>query len=240
MKNIVLMMLLSYLFFPFQSNSKQELTDLLPSATPQTAVDVKSIIFDKEIIDQWCPYGSETNNICPKNKENTIISTVADSDDTDLIYHYKVSGGKIIGQGATVVWDFTNEKTGYYSVTVEIENRQGKRGKNLTKNITVRECPDCDVFEQCDCPVLTVESSRKFVRKNQNVNFKAKIVGGSQTVVTYHWRVIGAKIISGQETSQIKVKPDQPNDNLIIVIVEIAGVCPACINEKAESIKVIR
>lgn len=63
-----------------------------------------------------------------------------DPDDDVLIYDYKVTAGKIVGQGAKVRWDLTGVAPGVYSITVGADDGCGDCGKTITKTVTVSKC----------------------------------------------------------------------------------------------------
>lgn len=62
-----------------------------------------------------------------------------------MIYDYKVSGGKIIGQGANVVWDLSGVKPGTYTITAAVDDGCGLCGKSIIRTVVVKECPNCSV-----------------------------------------------------------------------------------------------
>lgn len=72
---------------------------------------------------------------------NTTISveTVAtDAENDVLTYSYKISAGKIIGQGSRVEWDLSDVSAGTYSITAGVDDGAGIVGKTITKTITVK------------------------------------------------------------------------------------------------------
>lgn len=112
---------------------------------PERSANVLELNLSKEAIMVSC----ETNvvaEIGSKSDEARIhISTQAETlDPSDvLIYNYSVSGGKIIGNGARVVWDLSGVKPGKYTITAAVDNGCGICGKTMTKEIVVKDCPDC-------------------------------------------------------------------------------------------------
>ena len=55
-----------------------------------------------------------------------------------VTYEYYVSGGKIVGRGAKVVWDLTGVESGIYKITGVADNGCGPCGKYITKSIVVK------------------------------------------------------------------------------------------------------
>jgi predicted metalloprotease with PDZ domain len=60
-----------------------------------------------------------------------------DSDNDVLTYAYTVSGGKIVGQGAKVVWDLSGVEPGTYTITVGVDDGCGICGTTKTMEIKV-------------------------------------------------------------------------------------------------------
>lgn len=85
------------------------------------------------------------SNACADKNRLIEVSTVAiDSGDVPVTYVYTVSGGKIIGTGANVVWDLSGVSSGTYVITAGIDYGCGVCGQTQTKTVKVVECPDCD------------------------------------------------------------------------------------------------
>lgn len=77
---------------------------------------------------------SNAKNKSPSNGVKKIeVSTLAlDSENDVLTYVYKVSGGKIVGEGANVVWDLTGVKPGDYIITAGVDDGCGVCGTTQT------------------------------------------------------------------------------------------------------------
>ena len=77
-------------------------------------------------------------------KPKVEIATTAPADVASM-YVYTVSGGKIIGSGANVIWDLSGVKPGEYSITAGIDSGTpwGVVGQTQTKYVRILDCPDC-------------------------------------------------------------------------------------------------
>lgn len=214
-----------------------------PTATPKTnsSVEIEDIIFNKEKAYLWCPLPDFfSENPCPKDmsiKVNTIVRNVKKS--KNLVYDYVVSGGRIIGEGANVVWDFEGTRPGTYSITVKLKESNKFRGKPVTKTFEFRDCPSCDL--PCVCPTLSVSGGGD-VKAGETVTFEANLSGGNATDIKYSWTVSQGEIIEGQGTASIKVKTTQETSETIEATVEIDGPdlcfeCPRTASETATIIK---
>lgn len=109
--------------------------------------NVVNLTLDKTEITAHCDSpDTPQSKSCSDGVKKISVSTVAVDPENDVLtYFYKVSGGKIIGQGANVVWDLTGVKAGTYTITAGADDSCGICGKYITKTIMVRECPDCSV-----------------------------------------------------------------------------------------------
>lgn len=91
---------------------------------------------------------SPSNSTCSEETMQIEIRTVAMAGDSDK-FVYTVSDGKIIGEGADVIWDLSDVKPGSYTISAGIsqpvfnDERWMVLGKVQTKTVTVKECPDC-------------------------------------------------------------------------------------------------
>ena len=89
-----------------------------------------------------CPVN---NNACSNNAQSIEISTESsDPEDDILVFLYQISGGKIIGKGAKVVWDLSGLKPGTYTIIAAMDDGCGGCGKTVTKEVKVIECPNCN------------------------------------------------------------------------------------------------
>ena len=132
------------------------------------------------------------------------VSVSTDAEQTPFNYRYSVTGGKIVGAGPNVVWDFieTNDAPGKYSITVEIDDGLGN---SATKSKTV-EVVETDCNCQCSCPTLIVNSPNTAVSRGGELYFEADVAGGAAKERGYNWTVTNGTIDSGQDTSVIRVR----------------------------------
>jgi hypothetical protein len=72
-----------------------------------------------------------------------VFAVGKDPENDVLTYTYKVSGGKIIGEGAKVVWDLSGVKPGTYTITAAVDDGCGFCGKSMKKTVIVKQCSDC-------------------------------------------------------------------------------------------------
>ncbi len=89
-----------------------------------------------------CPLVQPLPITVPKPTKIPAKGIVQSEDESDpendvLTYNYVVTGGKIIGVGAKVVWDHKDSPAGKYSITVGVDDGPGICGTILTQSITV-------------------------------------------------------------------------------------------------------
>jgi hypothetical protein len=142
----------------------------------------------------------------PSSTESGIVrvsSFVKRETNEALNYRYIASGGRIVGDGANVVWDFTDGfAPGEYSITVVIDNVTGTYSGTASATRTVAE-PCC--LCPCTCPALSIESSPKEVKRGGRLDFEGRVIGAPPQNIQYKWSVVNGLITSGQGTPVIHV-----------------------------------
>lgn len=226
------------------SDNPKTVSDSLPTPSPtKTPADEKfygvdNLILDTEQVFLWCPYSISENAMCSKNDLNVKVKSFSkDAEKNGLKYYYTVSGGKIVGEGADVIWNFSGVYIGKYTITASVGNDNVINGKAVTKTVEVEECPVCD--PPSECPTITVSGPTKPIKAGNSFIVTANVSGGTQESVGYKWKITGGEIISGQNAAQIIVKTD-PNkkDFLLKAAVEISGLCESCPTEDSETFKI--
>lgn len=206
---------------------------------PKDNVDIITLS-DSEVFIP-CKIGYVPTESCP---DRTIINVGVKGnnrpDGGENEIKYKVSGGRIIGKGSLVQWDFSDvRKAGYYNITVEFVDFNNKK-QTKTETITLRSC---DCLNDCICPKISVTASADPVKAGKIVTFTAKIINDLEKKVVYSWTISVGEIIEGQGTSQIKVKTTREMfDTNLTAVVEISGdeICFSCENPHSETISIIK
>ncbi|MDQ3800096.1 MAG: hypothetical protein M3384_11625 [Acidobacteriota bacterium] len=103
---------------------------------------VRNLTLSKTEVFSSCPADGKS---CSGNEQTIEIFTDGYDPENDVLtYNYNVSGGKIIGQGAKVVWDLSGAKPGTYTITAGVDDGCGVCGRTETKEVRVLECPNCN------------------------------------------------------------------------------------------------
>jgi hypothetical protein len=141
-----------------------------------------------------------------------------------LTYKYSATGGRIVGEGTSVVWDLSGASPGRYSVTVVADNNCGCTGF-ATTTVVVDRCPACPA-----CPTVAVAvTTPEGVREGTPVIFRANLTGAVETLSpVYNWSVTSGTITSGQGTPSITVDSTGLGGQSLTASVNLAGLPPQC------------
>jgi len=168
----------------------------------------------------------------------SVSAVVVGTPKKDERIYFIPSGGKIIGEGANVVWDLSDTLPGKYSITAGIGSDDIVSGKTATTTLVVSACPECD--PPCECAGLSVWGPAAPIKRGDSFIVRAR-VGGDVKALSFTWKIEGGVIIGGQGTRQILVKfPDKTD--VIKVTVRIGGTDPTCNcpTEASESFSVVK
>jgi hypothetical protein len=190
-------------------NNRNELTKLLFTDTYPANVDRLNL--SQDVIFVNCPAGQKR---CSENKQTIDIWTEASAAFTDLFtYNYVISGGKIVGKGAKVVWDLSNAKPGEYLITAGVDDGCGVCGKTQTRKVYVVECPNAsdenfpsenisgfqlsrtEVFISCPFKKLT-RKRMVCLPENNLIKVRAALPSSVETRAIYRYEITGGQIIS--------------------------------------------
>lgn len=85
-------------------------------------------------------------NTGPEYQVN-VFTEYFDPENDVLTFQYKVSGGKIVGQGANVVWDLTGLTPGTYTIMAGVNDGVGVCGKIKQRKVEILACAGCMLRE---------------------------------------------------------------------------------------------
>jgi hypothetical protein len=107
-----------------------------PNVKRLTLLQNRTVIVDSTI-------GSMQTNGCAKKSRSVEVLTKANEAELEnqlFNYRYKVTAGKIIGEGANVIWDLSGVAPGTYRIMAEVDNGCGwSCGQSITVEICVAE-----------------------------------------------------------------------------------------------------
>ncbi len=223
-------------------NDKNHSLNFSPTATPTPTQTEESdeIVLDKKVACQPCPpeYRCLPNPNCPDANSNMTIAVSAVKPKNDqLKYEYTVSGGRVIGGGAEVLWDLTGAQPGTYQIKVDIEDKSTGKKQTETETIAVEYFKDGG---DCSCPTLTVKALKPSIKAGETVTFVANIEGGSEDRITYNWKISAGEIIEGQGTPIIRVATNfKMASKTVKATVEMEGVCEVCPKTESADARIV-
>ena len=133
----------------FASDEKWFGTDELRQPVDENRpANVTELILSADEITADCAAKTQNKNRSEKVNKISVQTVAVDPENDVLTYVYTVSGGKIVGQGANVVWDLTGVAPAEYTITAGVDDSCGVCGATKTKTIVVKECPSRKVEPQ--------------------------------------------------------------------------------------------
>jgi hypothetical protein len=121
-------------------------------------------------------------------------------------YRWTTNGGRITGDGATVSWDLSGVRPGYYKAYVDIDTGSGDEACQAFSSATVlvNRCPPPPPPPPV-CPNVGIICPER-IELNEPLTFTATLTGGSGNVTPiYNWTVSAGRITDGQGTPTIRV-----------------------------------
>lgn len=155
------------------------------------------------------------------------VKTAAGDPEGDvLMYSYTISGGRIVGTGAKVIWDLNRVMPGNYTLTAAVDDGCGLCGAKITKTVAVLENESAPA---CVCSEIRIDALHLKIRSPDRI-FEAYMTGPERPELTYDWTISEGSITSGQGTRSIKVDPPQERSDQqpATVTVKISGLDPNC------------
>jgi len=202
--------------------------------TPTPSAKIEKAALDREEIFIPCPPGVKRNEKCDEAFSIKVEISAVNPRNAELLYHYTVSGGRIIGKGASVSWDLSGVRPGTYTITVGIDEGRGIEAETLTKTVQVKEC-NCPIVDAC--PVIEISTPADSVKAGETITFTANVSGDFGSNMTYNWTVSAGEIVEGQGTPKIKVKTtrEMAGGNLTASVEisseRVAGICERTASE---------
>jgi hypothetical protein len=138
---------------------------------------------------------------CADDGAKIKIATVAEDKENDLIvYKYTVTAGRIIGQGASIVWDLSGAAAGKYSIVAGSDDGCGVCGRTMTKEIEIKAAPDVEkisfskdtVYFWCPMPK---RSPHSYCTKEEMVLGVTTTAKNVHKGLVFYYTVTGGKIV---------------------------------------------
>lgn len=196
------------------------------SETPPKIPYIEKVTLEDDTVIGWCPVKAPTaTGVCSKSEENTLIFVRVANPTNDLEYYYSVTGGRIIGEGPDVKWDFQDTRPGQYKVTVGIGRKGVIIGNLVSSTATLRECGACD--PGCECTNLTeIEEPKGPVKTGDIIVFSLSLAGTVE--VKFKWEVEGGVILSSPDSETVMVKVTANPGEIMNVYADLEGNKEGC------------
>jgi hypothetical protein len=82
------------------------------------------------------------------------LTALANGFNKQARYVYSVGGGRIVGEGSKVTWDFSEVGPGWYEAKVEVQDTK-KHHAVSSATVAIANCGDCVFIEPCPTLVMT-------------------------------------------------------------------------------------
>jgi hypothetical protein len=180
-----------------------------------------------------------SSSVCSNNDRRlTLTTTIEDLGGDALIYNYKVSAGKIEGEGAQVIWDLSDAVNGEYTATVSVKNKSGP-STTATLTVTKADCGSCDPPPP-PCPTVTVECPAE-VTRDKLVEFVATVENVDPRLTpSYRWSTSSGKIVRGENEKRLTVELTGFPFETVTATVSIGGADPSCTGTEASCTTTIK
>lgn len=178
-----------------------------------------------------CPPGSRsTSNDCPSVPDFQIrLNSTATNFRKYSLYVYTVGAGRIIGEGASVIWDLDGVPPGVHTATVEVRDNKNRRAVSSV-TVTLSACGHCLT---CDglCPQLFVLCYDE-VKAGTPITCKVVMTAASGEG-KYVWSVqdSNGEDLSGGVSSRdtyVSIPTHGRAGRTVYATVEVKGLDPSC------------
>ena len=108
------------------------------------AAKITKLILDKTELIAACTVGRLKRSFCPAGNCGVSVSAIVGAtEDKNISFKYRVSGGKIIGSGNNITWDLAGLTPGEYSISVSASDDDAISGSLQTATVEIKENQYC-------------------------------------------------------------------------------------------------
>jgi len=100
--------------------------------------NVTNLTLSRSEVTLGCANATKKKKCLNTSAKVSIATEASDAENDVLTYNYTVSGGKIVGQGAKVVWDLWGVEPGTYTITAGVDDGCGICGQTRTQTVVVK------------------------------------------------------------------------------------------------------
>ncbi|HEY8562381.1 MAG TPA: hypothetical protein VIL74_18535 [Pyrinomonadaceae bacterium] len=213
---------------PGAKTGRDHLNISLTKPTPSAKIEKVSLDRDEVINPRPPGRNPKAGTTCDEDITIKVETSVVNPQNTELLYYYTVSGGRVVGTGARVSWDLSGVRAGTYTVTVGIGDASEIYPETQAGTVEVKDC-DCGFADAC--PALEISSPKDSIKAGETIIFTANVAGDFASGTTFNWTVSAGAITEGQGTPKIKVEtaPEMAGGGLTATVQidseRIAGIC---------------
>lgn len=187
-----------------------------------------------------CPPGGggSASGTCPSDAK-TRLTAFAINFGKQPSYVYTVGAGQIIGEGDSVIWDFSGAGPGTYQATVEVRDGRKRRAVSSV-TVTVTLCTDCIACGGL-CPQLMVTCYDE-VKAGTPITCKVVMNPASHGII-YNWTAHTGSFedLSSTLTSRdvyVSIPTNGLAGQTVVATVEAKGIDSSCNTTASGSTKV--
>jgi hypothetical protein len=164
---------------------------------------------------------ASVNTVCVGDKV-ALAASAADPNSDTLLYSWKSSGGRVIGEGANTQFDSTGAEQGDYTVTVEVSDGRGGVASD-SKTIHVEACPPLTI---CFGPNIDVAATPNAVEAGEKINPSTTGVTGGRGfgAVRYEWTATAGTVTGGGLTALLDTTGSAPGSTIDVTVRAISEI----------------
>lgn len=156
------------------------------------------------------------------------LTAITEAFNKQADYLYRVTGGRVVGEGRKVTWDLSEVGPGVYTATVEVQDNKKHRALSSVE-VTIRNCRDCVISDWCPLIMVTCYDQ---VKAGTPVTCKVAVAPWLNAI-TLEWSVrdSNGENLSGRISRRdryISVRTEGLGGLTITATVEVNGLDPHC------------
>ncbi|HKC86008.1 MAG TPA: PKD domain-containing protein, partial [Blastocatellia bacterium] len=169
---------------------------------------------------------ASASTVCAGDKV-ALTAAASDPNGDALLFSWKSSGGRIIGQGVNTQFDTVSLNPGDYTVTIEVSDGHGGVASD-SKTIRVEACPPLTV---CFGPNLEVTAVPASAEAGEKINLSTTGVtsGRNYGAVRYEWRATAGTVSGSGMTAVLDTTGAASGSSIDVTVTATseAGGCSA-------------
>lgn len=190
----------------------------------------------KTTITYPCPPDSySASRTCPSDIDlHVALTSTVKGFNKEAYYAYTATVGRVVGEGAKVVWDLTGAWPGFYTATVEVHDGKSRRASSSV-TVTIANCRDCIFIERClfALAVNCYDKVRAGTPITCKLEFNSRVDPITHQPYTYQWSArdsddndLSASI--SKQGDYVSIPTKGLGGKAVITTVEVKEMDPSC------------